>query len=108
MLLAGVLAIASAFPAMATQTTAAGASQSAETQAAVEVMNPAESAMNVICAPSGIMMMEDGTMLVTDTYNKVVWRNKDRVSAVIAGKMSAFCRRAGRRLQRRSADRKLL
>ena len=88
MLLAGVLAIASAFPAMATQTTAAGASQSAETQAAVEVMNPAESAMNVICAPSGIMMMDDGTMLVTDTYNKVVWRNKDRVSAVIAGKMS--------------------
>lgn len=88
MLLAGVLAIASAFPAMATQAAAAGASQSAETQASVEVMNPAESAMNVICAPSGIMMMEDGTMLVTDTYNKVVWRNKDRVSAVIAGKFS--------------------
>lgn len=93
MFLTGALAIASAFPVMATQTTntaAAGTNQpAAQTEApAVETWNPAVSAMNVICAPSGIMMMSDGTMVVTDTYNKVVWRTKDRESTVIAGKLS--------------------
>ena len=92
MFLTGALAIACAFPVMATQTTnnaAAGPGQpAAQTAQAVETWNPAVSAMNVICAPSGIMMMSDGTMLVTDTYNKVVWRTKDRDSVIIAGKMS--------------------
>lgn len=92
MFLTGALAAASAFPVMATQTTnnaAAGSAQpAAQTEQVVETWNPAISAMNVICAPSGIMMMNDGTMVVTDTYNKVVWRTKDRESTVIAGKLS--------------------
>ncbi len=102
MMVSGVLAIASAFPVTANPNAAAGASQPAaatETTAAaqtteaaqtpaVETWNPAASAMNVICAPSGIMMMDDGTMVITDTYNKVVWRTKDRVSTIIAGKLS--------------------
>ena len=90
MIMSGALAIASAFPVMATQTTNNAAAGSAQPAAqAVETWNPAISAMNVICAPSGIMMMSDGTMVVTDTYNKVVWRTKDRESTVIAGKLSA-------------------
>ena len=92
MFLTGALAAAFAFPVMATQTTnnaAAGSAQpAAQTEQVVETWNPAISAMNVICAPSGIMMMNDGTMVVTDTYNKVVWRTKDRESTVIAGKLS--------------------
>ena len=32
----------------------------------------AESAMDTLCAPSGITSMPDGSFLVTDTYNKVV------------------------------------
>ncbi len=90
MAMAGVLAIASAFPVTANPNEGPGPGQpaAAAEQAAVETWNPAESAMNVICAPSGILMMEDGTMLVTDTYNKVVWRTKDKVSTVIAGKLS--------------------
>ncbi|MBR5268138.1 MAG: hypothetical protein IKU20_08100 [Lachnospiraceae bacterium] len=90
MFLTGALAIASAFPGMATQTTNNAAAGSVQPAAqAVETWNPSVSAMNVICAPSGIMMMSDGTMVITDTYNKVVWRTKDRESTVIAGKLSA-------------------
>lgn len=43
------------------------------------------SAMDTICAPAGIIGMGDGSFLVTDTYNKVVWRVKDRVSTIYAG-----------------------
>lgn len=44
-----------------------------------------ESAMDVICAPAGIVEMPDGAFLVTDTYNKVVWKVENRVSTVYAG-----------------------
>lgn len=47
----------------------------------------AESAMDVICAPSGIAPGTDGTVLVTDTYHKVIWSVKDKASTVYAGKM---------------------
>lgn len=91
-LLTGALAVASAFPVLAVnnknQAEGGPGYPAAQTEQAVETWNPALSAMNVICAPSGIMMMGDGTMVVTDTYNKVVWRTKDRVSTVIAGKLS--------------------
>ena len=43
------------------------------------------SAMDVMCAPSGIAMMEDGTILVTDTYYKRLWRVVERASEVYAG-----------------------
>ena len=43
------------------------------------------SEMDVMCAPSGIMMLEDGALLVTDTFYKVVWRVQDGVSEVFAG-----------------------
>ena len=94
MILTGALAIASALPAMATQNTnnhaAAGPNQpAAQTEQVVKTWNPSVSAMSIICAPSGIMMMDDGTMLVTDTYNKVVWQTKDGKSTVKAGKLNA-------------------
>lgn len=43
------------------------------------------SAMDVMCEPSGIAAMEDGSLLITDTYGKVVWRVQDGVSTVYAG-----------------------
>lgn len=49
----------------------------------------AESAMDVICAPSGIAEGEDGSFFVTDTYNKVIWKVKDGASTVYAGARSA-------------------
>ena len=45
----------------------------------------AESAMDVICALSGIVSLEDGSFLVTDTYNKVVWKVSGRTSTLYAG-----------------------
>lgn len=45
----------------------------------------AESAMDTLCAPSGITAMPDGSFLVTDTYNKVVWRVEGRTSTVYGG-----------------------
>jgi len=45
----------------------------------------AESAMDTLCAPSGITSMPDGSFLVTDTYNKVVWRVEGRTSTVYGG-----------------------
>lgn len=45
----------------------------------------AESAMDTICAPAGITSMPDGSFLVTDTYNKVVWRVENRTSTVYGG-----------------------
>lgn len=49
----------------------------------------AESAMNTICAPSGIVEAGDGSFLVTDTYNKVIWKVNGGVSTVFAGKTGA-------------------
>ena len=43
------------------------------------------SAMDVMCEPSGILFLEDGSFLVTDIYNKVVWRVADGASTVYAG-----------------------
>ena len=43
------------------------------------------SAMDVMCAPSGIAAMSDGTILVTDTYHKRLWRVREGVGEVYAG-----------------------
>lgn len=43
------------------------------------------SAMDVMCAPSGIAAMADGTLLVTDTYHKLLWRVRLGAGAVYAG-----------------------
>ena len=43
------------------------------------------SAMDVMCQPSGVAAMEDGSLLVTDTYHKVVWQVKNGVSTRYAG-----------------------
>ena len=43
------------------------------------------SEMDVLCAPTGIALAEDGALLVTDTYYKKVWRVKDGVIEVYAG-----------------------
>lgn len=43
------------------------------------------SAMDIMCEPSGITLMEDGSFLVTDTYGKQIWRVKDQESTVYAG-----------------------
>ena len=43
------------------------------------------SAMDVMCEPRGILFLEDGSFLVTDTYNKVIWRVADGASTVYAG-----------------------
>lgn len=43
------------------------------------------SAMDALCQPCGVAAMDDGTLLVTDLYNKVVWQVKDGASTVYAG-----------------------
>lgn len=43
------------------------------------------SAMDVMCAPSGIAAMPDGAFLVTDTYHKRLWRIQGGTSEVYAG-----------------------
>lgn len=43
------------------------------------------SIMDVMCEPSGIAAMEDGSLLITDTYDKVIWRVKDGASTLYAG-----------------------
>lgn len=45
----------------------------------------AESAMDVMCAPCGITAAEDGSFLVTDTYNKVIWKVQGRTSTLVSG-----------------------
>jgi len=47
------------------------------------------SVMNVMCAPTGIALTKDGALLVTDTYDQVVWRVRDGQSAVYAGAKTA-------------------
>jgi len=43
------------------------------------------SAMDVMCAPSGIAPDSGGSLLVTDVYNKQIWRVQGRNSKVYAG-----------------------
>lgn len=43
------------------------------------------SGMDVMCAPGGAAVMEDGTILVTDVYYKLLWKVKDGVSEIYAG-----------------------
>lgn len=43
------------------------------------------SAMDVMCQPCGIAAMADGSLLVTDTYNKVVWQVANGKSVIYAG-----------------------
>lgn len=43
------------------------------------------SAMDIMCAPNGITAMDDGAFLVTDTYNKKLWRVQGRTSEIYAG-----------------------
>lgn len=43
------------------------------------------SAMDVMCAPSGIAAMAGGTLLVTDTYHKLLWQVRLGAGAVYAG-----------------------
>lgn len=43
------------------------------------------SAMDVMCEPGGIAVMEDGSLLITDTYGKLVWHVENGVSTVYAG-----------------------
>ena len=45
----------------------------------------AENVMNNSCAPAGIAETGDGSLLVTDTYHKVIWKVKDGQSSVFAG-----------------------
>ena len=60
---------------------------SAESVTAEETADPYESVMDVICGASGIIMGKDGSLLVTDTYNKVVWQVEpsDGTCSVFAG-----------------------
>lgn len=43
------------------------------------------SAMDVMCEPRGILFLGDGSFLVSDSYNKVIWQVTGGASAVYAG-----------------------
>lgn len=43
------------------------------------------SIMDIMCEPAGIAAMGDGSFLITDTYEKVIWRLKDGESSRYAG-----------------------
>ena len=62
-------------PAASDSPAAAGESEQTGTASAVDAM----------CEPCGILALDDGSLLVTDAYNKVVWQVKDGVSQVYAG-----------------------
>lgn len=47
------------------------------------------SSMDVMCEPSGIFFLTDGSFLVTDTYNNVIWRVADGAGTVYAGGVTA-------------------
>ena len=44
--------------------------------------------LDVMCAPTGIARTSDGALLVTDGYNRVIWRVQDGAGTVFAGAMS--------------------
>ena len=48
------------------------------------------SAMDIMCEPSGILFLEDGSFLVTDTYNKVIWRVEGDSRTVYLGPSSVY------------------
>ncbi len=48
-----------------------------------------ENVMDVFCAPADLTETADGGFLVTDTYNKVVWKVKDGKSEIYAGTQGA-------------------
>ena len=48
------------------------------------------SAMDIMCEPSGILFLEDGVFLVTDTYNKVIWQVTGDSSTVYLGPSSVY------------------
>lgn len=56
-------------------------SQEQEKTASISEM----SALDVMCAPSGMAVMEDGTLLVTDAFYKRIWKVKDGASEIYAG-----------------------
>ena len=41
--------------------------------------------LDVNCAPSGIYPTEDGGLMVTDTYSRVIWKVKDGQCTLYAG-----------------------
>lgn len=43
------------------------------------------SAIDVMCQPCGLAAMDDGSLLVTDGYGKVIWRVAEGESALFAG-----------------------
>lgn len=43
------------------------------------------SALDAMCEPSGILFLDDGAFLVTDTYNHVIWQVLDGARTVYAG-----------------------
>ncbi len=43
------------------------------------------SIVDIMCEPSGIVAMEDGSLLITDAYDKVILQLKDGVSSIYAG-----------------------
>lgn len=47
------------------------------------------SLLDNLCAPSGIAAAGDGTLLVTDLYNKVIWQIKEGAGSVYAGGKTA-------------------
>ncbi len=67
------------------------AAPSTRAQLAMALMNRSGSgyttvsAMDVMCQPTGVAVAEDGSLFVTDTYNKVVWLVKDGESTIYAG-----------------------
>lgn len=95
-IIAACLTATVGFPAAAAQTgnTAAAAQETQTAQTGqdrvIRVLEQNASviknALNVVCAPSGILAAADGSILVTDTYNKQVISIRDGVSTVYAGK----------------------
>lgn len=47
------------------------------------------SAIDVMCQPCGLAVMGDGSLLVTDRYNKMIWRVAEGESALFAGAVTA-------------------
>lgn len=43
------------------------------------------SVMDVLCQPCSVALMEDGSLLVTDTYNQVIWQVSNGASTIYAG-----------------------
>ena len=51
--------------------------------------------MDIMCHPSGAAAMKDGTLLVADVYNRVIWHDADGTSTVYAGSYPAGDMEAG-------------